>query len=164
MRKKSVFLQTQTEEFKSKLNQRQLLDIRYRNFLLFPLMSAQAIVPREYNTATDSFYMIDIINRIEESHAFNLSRESLKNLFLFSPFKLANNKVSQNAQIMWNALADIFGRIPNYKKIILVELVPCSWIWMELYHSRQILTTEKSTKVPKNFSKSNNNISFAKVV
>ena len=39
---------------------------------------------REYTTAiesTDSFYTIAIINRVGESHAFNLSRESLRNLF-----------------------------------------------------------------------------------
>ena len=55
---------------------------------------------REYNTAierADSFYTIDIINRIGESHAFNLSRESLRNLF-----SVVSHQIGFNNQLKIN--------------------------------------------------------------
>ena len=52
----------------------------------------------------------------------------------------------------------------QYKKLVLAERVSCSRMWMQSYRSRYNLTTEKSIKVSKKLSKSNRNISFAKVV
>ena len=47
-----------------------------------------------YDTAiktTDSFYTKEIINCIEKSHVFNLSRESLRNLLLsVNSFQIGN--------------------------------------------------------------------------
>ena len=46
-----------------------------------------------YDTAiktTDSFYTKEIINCIEKSHVFNLSRESLRNLLSVNSFQIGN--------------------------------------------------------------------------
>ena len=129
-----------------------------------------------YNTAiesTDSFQTIDIINRIEESHAFSLSRESLRNLFSVDFYQIGNQ---HRVHIMCRLggkyqLTCLEGfQTPcqkiylQCKKIILAELVSCSWMKMQSYRSRYKLTTEKFIKVSKNLSKSNRNISFGKVV
>ena len=50
---------------------------------------------RGNNTAidsTDSFHMIDIINRLGESHAFNLSRESMRNFFSVVSYQIGNQQ------------------------------------------------------------------------